>query len=82
MALSKRACLQGVKERCGSCKTKKDVIKVKLVEEIRNNIWQRNFEALILAWYCFCGENVNGLLSGNLFQIKNNMAVEKTSLLQ
>ena len=38
MALSKRACLQGVKERCGSCKTKKDVIKVKLVEEIRNNI--------------------------------------------
>ena len=22
MALTKRACLQGVKERCGSCKTK------------------------------------------------------------
>ena len=44
---------------------------IKLIEEIKNNIRQSNFEALVLTLYCYCGDNVKyRLLSKNLFQKK------------
>ena len=38
--------------------------KIKLVEEIKKNIRQPNFKALVLVLYYYCGDNVRyGLLS-------------------
>lgn len=50
------------------CKT---VLIQKIVEEIKKNIRQHNFKAMVLALYQYCGDNVKyGLLSKNLFQRK------------
>ena len=53
-------------------KSAKDVIiEIKLVEEIKKNIGQPDFKALVLALYYYCWDNVKyGLLSKNLFQRK------------
>ena len=62
------------KERCGSHKTKeckRRDRKIKLFEEIKKNMQQPNFKALVLALYYYCGDKVKyGLLSKNLFQRK------------
>ena len=87
MALSEKTCLQRKrfqflvkvknfinKERCGNRKTKECKIrdhKIKLFEEIKKNIRQPDFKALVLALCYYCGDKVkNGLLSKNLFQRK------------
>ena len=74
-------------EKVKSCKLKEQKIKsfkirlsyiilnflnyIKLVEEIKNNIGQPNFETLVLALYCYCGDNVKyALLSKTSFQRK------------
>ena len=45
--------------------------KVKLVEEIKRNIRQPNFKALILTLYYYCRDNLKyGLLAKNLSQRK------------
>ena len=45
--------------------------KMRFVEEIKNNIRKINFEALVLALYCYYRDNVkNGPLSKNLLQRK------------
>ena len=62
------------KERCGSRKTKeckRHDHKIKLFEEIKRNIRQHDFKALVLALYCYCRDKViYGHLSKNLFQRK------------
>ena len=62
------------KERSGNRKKKEWKIrdhKTKLVEEIKRNIRQSYFKALVLALYYYCGDNVKyGLLSKNLLQRK------------
>ena len=86
MALSGKTCLQRLfsfqlivknfidKERCSSCKTKESKRRdhnVKLFQEIKKNIRQPDFKALVLSLYYYCGDKVKyWLLSKNLFQRK------------
>ena len=62
------------KERCGSRKTrecKRRDHKIKLFEEIKKNMRQPDFKALILALHYYCGDKVKyRFLSKNLFQRK------------
>ena len=62
------------KERRSSCKTKECKRRdhnIKLSEEIKKNIPQPDFKALVLALYYYCRDKVKyGLLSKNLFQRK------------
>ena len=59
------------KGRCGSRKTKKYKRrdhKIKLFEEIKKNMKQPDFKALVLALNYYCRDKVKyGLLSKNLF---------------
>ena len=62
------------KERCGSRKTKERKrrdLKIKLSEEMKKDMRQPDFKALVLALYYYCGDKVKyGLLSKNVFQRK------------
>ena len=62
------------KERYGSHKInecKRYDHRIKLFEEIKKNIRQPDFKALVLALYYYCEDKVKyGLLSKNLFQRK------------